>query len=55
MTGFHQACPLNKKLLTVTSACNLVQVINQSTVPGCLQILQGQDYSNVSMTFLLIL
>ena len=34
---FSSSCPLKRKLITVTSACNLVQVINQ---PGCLQTLQ---------------
>ena len=28
---FSSSCPLKRKLLTVTSACNLVQVINQPT------------------------
>ena len=28
---FSSSCPLKMKLLTVTSACNLVQVINQPT------------------------
>jgi hypothetical protein len=28
---FSLSCPLNKKLLTVTTACSLVQVINQPT------------------------
>ena len=28
---FSSSCPLNRKLLTVSSACNLVQVINQHT------------------------
>ena len=27
-------CPLKKKLQTVTSACKLVQLISQPTVPG---------------------
>ena len=28
---FSSSCPLKRKLLTVTSACNMVQVINQFT------------------------
>ena len=28
---FSSSCPLKRELLTVTSACNLVQVINQPT------------------------
>jgi hypothetical protein len=28
---FSSSCPLKRKLLTVTSACNLIQVINQPT------------------------
>ena len=28
---FSSSCPLKRKLLTVSSACNLVQVINQPT------------------------
>ena len=29
---FLSSCPLKRKLLTVTSACNLVQVINKPTM-----------------------
>ena len=30
--SFSSSCPLKRKLLTVTSACNLDQVVNQPTV-----------------------
>ena len=46
------SCPLKRKLLTVTSACNLVHVINQPT--RVLQTLHEQDL-HVLITFLLIL
>jgi hypothetical protein len=48
---FSSSCQLKRKLLT--SACNLVQVINQPT--RGLQTLQEQDHPHVSITFLLIL
>ena len=34
------SCPLKKKIQTVNSACNLIQVVSQPTVPGFLQTAQ---------------